>query len=270
MRLLKIRPSSIIIDREYQRNLDENRAKSMAEKLDLSRIGVPVVSKRKNETFVALDGQHRIIALKLAEVDDPIYCEVHEGLTVVEEAALFLKLNGGRKAVSVFDKWRARLVAKEPIALEITRIIEGQGLRIAQATAKNCICAIQVVESVHLRRGNLQRTLQVLKRWSDGVTSGVFEGEMIKAMAAFLGEYPNANNDELARKLSPLAPERVMNRIKRMQDAADDVPRAVAAISVLRDIYNHKSRNKLPPPKMVSQRLPNGAGVIEQQAAASH
>lgn len=242
---------TITIDPRYQRELDENRAQAMSKNIDFDRIGVPVLSFRGRTAgtsqFVVLDGQHRVSALKQAgHGPKGILCEVHEGLNVVEEASLFLKLNGGRKAVCVYDKWRAQLVAKVPMAIEIDKVVGAAGLKVTKGPGRNCICAIQAIWSVHLKYRNLDVTLAVLKAWADGEPA-VYSAEAIKAVSEFLRSYPQANPNQLVTKLSDIAPERLCARIQRQASRVDRISFRRAAVDVLREIYNHRSRTKLPP-----------------------
>lgn len=244
-KFIKLQPGKISIDSRFQRELDESRAKVMSKHIDPDRVGVPVVSLRRDGTMVALDGQHRITALCMAGRETTqVLCEVHEGLSLAQEAELFLKLNGGRTAVRVFDKFKARLVAGEPVAHEIQKIVHAAKLRIAKAPANNCVCAIQSLEKVHLRKGNLAETLRVLVSWSDG-DPGVYDGMLIKDVSCFLAEHPDVDIDRLVLRLAGYAPDRILSKIKRVQGTHDDIPRSVAACKVFREIYNYRSRDKL-------------------------
>jgi ParB-like nuclease domain len=261
---IKVRPCDMTVDREYQRELKESRIKKMAAAIDYDRLGVPVLSKRANGEMVILDGQHRVFALMAANLDtDPILCEVHNKMARPDEAALFLKLNSERRAVGVYDKWRARITARDPLALEIRDILDALNLRISKAVGRNCISAIQAVESVHVGNGNLKHTLAILKRWSDGVTPEAFDGVLIRCMSQFVKDHPEHKPSEMVARLEPIAPARVINRIKRAQGSDPDVPKMTAAVTVLREIYNTKNRNKLQAPKPAL----NGHAV-EAQASA--
>jgi hypothetical protein len=263
-KFIKVKPADMKIDHKFQRELDEGRCKNMAKSIDPERIGVPVLSRRSDGSLAVIDGQHRVTALKQAGKDgEYILCEVHEGLTVTEEAALFLKLNGGRKAVSVFDKWRARIVANDRLAHDITTVLESVGLRISRNPSKNTVCAIQVVESVYARNGNLRETLNVLKRWGDGTAPSVFDGELIKYMSSFLLEHPDLVLDTLLDKLETVHPERLLRRIKREQGADTSVHKVVVANAVLRDIYNHRNKKKLSPPSAARSAIAAQTSMVQ-------
>jgi hypothetical protein len=244
----KLRPSQIDVDPRWQRDLDETRARRMARNVNMARLGVPVVSRRNDGRCVALDGQHRIAMLKIANMDSPIMCDVQEGLSLADEAELYLLLNSDRKPVGAFDKFKARLVAKDAVALEIQDILKKRGLRVAKAQGSNCICAIQAVEFIHVHYQNLGDTLRVLISWCEGDPS-VYEGMIIKDVSFFLAHHPQVSIERLAEKLQQFSPERLLARIRRTQGTLDDVPRGDAACKVLRDIYNKGARDKLSAPK---------------------
>jgi hypothetical protein len=236
----KLSPNDAGIDHSYQRALDEPRVNAMSKNFDETRVGVPVLSMRKDGTYVVLDGQHRFESMRRAGLHEmKILCEVHNGLSPREEAELFLKLNGGRKSPRVFDKYRARIKACEPFAVEFTRIVESVGLRIGQAPGKHTVCAIQSVESVHRRSGNLKETLAVLKEWGKG-DAAALDGDLIKDMSAFLDDYEGQiNASELIDRLTRKDPGHVLRQIKATADALDR-NRRLASTSVLREIYNHR------------------------------
>lgn len=251
----KVRPSAMGMDPRFNRDFDERRAQAMGRALDLSLIGAPVLSAREDGTFVVVDAQHRVGACKFAGYDQPILCEVVHGLTLDQEASLFLRLNENRKSVGGFDKFKAQLVAKNPVALDIEKTLKRVGLRVVKAPAKNGVMAIKALERVY-HRGNLIETLTVLFSWSDGEAS-FFEGGLIVALSAFLSKYPTqVNRLDLVKKLRPLSADRVMSRLKRMRGAYNDVSPMAAAVTVFREIYNQRRNKKtqLPPPDSFEER----------------
>lgn len=240
---VKLTVRDIDSDPAYQRELDESRVEAMAKEIDLTRIGVPVVSQRRGGKHVALDGQHRLAAMRLAGLDgNKIFCEVHNGLSLVEEAELFLKLNNGRKSVRAFDKYRAQMTAQEPATVEMTRIVNSLGLKIGAAPGKNTICAIRALESVHKRGNNLDLVLAILKQWGRG-DAAAFDGDLIKDMSRFLAEYDGVDVDGFATNLTRNDPSHVVRRIKALSDVLQK-NRRVAANSVFREIYNHRRLKK--------------------------
>lgn len=243
MRHIKLKAQNLSIDPKYQREVDSRRVAAMSRKIEFDCIGVPVVSQRADGQFYVLDGQHRVGALvESGNGARDILCEVHTGLSVRDESELFLRLNGGRKAVRVFDKWKARLIASEPVAMEMHAIITRLGLKVTKAPAKRSICAIQKIERVHKTMHNLEQTLTVLREW-DLDDSSVFDGDLVDALAHFIATYDGAVDvAELARRLRVRAPGVMINSITRLVQKPE-VSFRDAACRVFREAYN-KNRIK--------------------------
>lgn len=131
------------------------------------------------------------------------------------------------------------MVAKEPIALEIQQILASFKLRIGNGQGARTINAVDSVEYVHRRKGNLQQTMAVVARWSDG-DPGAFSGQLIRAVSEFLYRFPDAKVMILAKQLDEWAPDRVISKIKRLTSNA--TPKADAFCDVFFEIYNYKLR----------------------------
>ncbi len=238
-RFINLNPNEVSVDHRYQRELDINRVNSMIKSFDPRRVGVPVVSKRLDGSYWALDAQHRLAAIKGAGFgDESILMEVHHGLSLAEEAAMFLLLNKDRTAVKVIYKFKARLEAKEPIALEIQSILKRVGCKISRSPQPGGVMAVQAVECAH-RAGNLEKTMRILFAWLDG-DSEAFHEKLIRAMSAFLVEAPEADEAHLIKRLEEYAPAKMIAKLKREQQqtasTADE-----AAWFVFSGIYNYRT-----------------------------
>lgn len=87
-----------------------------------------VVSKRKDGRYSILDGQHRWHTL-LEQGYTHVYAEVHEGLTIQEEAYLFEKLNR-QKAVTKMDIFRGKMIEPKSQESAIFGMVERHGWRL--------------------------------------------------------------------------------------------------------------------------------------------
>lgn len=241
---IEVKASAIIIDREYQRDLDEARAKRMAANFDAGLFGVPVVAVRPGNVIAALDGQHRITArIWAGKGDDEVLVEAHYGLTLKQEAELFLRLNGGRTAVHTWDKWRARLVAREPTAVEMTTIAQDNGVRFALSTSSFCVCALNRAERVHKKFRTLNETLSLLVSLGEGDAQWL-SGDMLQAVGAFLHKHgKNADRETLMAVLSKTAPAILTSRIRGKADVVGIHFEEMSKI-VIADLYNAKAKGK--------------------------
>lgn len=130
------------IDPRVQRALDPGRVRKLANGWDDLMAGVLTVSRRQEPVvdatvydtdvttdLIVLDGQTRLAAFKLVcgeATTNPMVCQVYSGLTLQEEAAMFLDHND-RKAVHGRDRFRLANTAGEEWALNITAIAEHFG-----------------------------------------------------------------------------------------------------------------------------------------------
>lgn len=119
------------------------------EGFDPDKLGVPTVSKRKDGTYIWLDGQNRGALLKAAGwPTQEIEVRVFEGLSVAEEAALFLGLNDNRRVMPIY-KFLARVTAGEQHAVAIAAIATAAGWRIADNYANKGLSAVRSLETVY-------------------------------------------------------------------------------------------------------------------------
>jgi hypothetical protein len=251
MKHVKIKASDIHIDPRYQREVDARRVAAIAKGLDWSRIGVPDVSLRADGTFWCIDGQHRVCAIVEAGAGDTaVLCSLHEGLSMKDEAALFLELNGARTAVGVHAKFKAALVAKDPTACEIDRIVRSHGLQVAKAQAWKSICVIQAMQYSHGSNGNLSDVLGILVKWEAHTRDkdlNVFEGVFVRSVSDFLALFNGSvDRRHFQKRLDAYEPDRLMRAIRRSQDANVGIqPKWVSACEILRQAYNVKAKSKL-------------------------
>lgn len=243
----KVKPSAIKIDYSYQRPTDDDRVAQIAANYDPDRVGVPVVSRRPDGSLYGLDGAHRIKAnVACGRGDTPILCLVHDGLTYEEEAGWFVLLNGDRVAVDAVSKYRARVASKDPVATEISKIMKSFGLVVAYASGTKAVSAIGAVESVHRKHGNLPAVLSVLTRWAK-VNEAALEGVLIKAVAAFLVQYPEADIEHLCNKLIDVHPRAAITDLREQKK---HFAGWAASCMVIRSFYNKNLRtpSKILPP----------------------
>lgn len=104
----------------FQRELDENRARDIAEYLGSGTGSIPsnvvlsaqpesalkyntktktISFARANSTFLVLDGQHRLWGYSLCRIRHRVPVAIYSGLTRAEEARLFIDINTNQKGV---------------------------------------------------------------------------------------------------------------------------------------------------------------------------
>lgn len=113
-------------------------------------MGYPVVSFR-DEHYWCVDGHARIDALKewLGEwKGQTVQCRVFFGLTVAEEAGLFLALNDFTQ-IPAFPRFLNAVTNEQPTQTDIDRIVRAHGLVISQSRSRDdsvpCVTALERV-----------------------------------------------------------------------------------------------------------------------------
>lgn len=124
-----------------------------AEDFHPEALGTPIVSRRDGGVIIVLDGQNRVALCRKAQWegwagDSRIECEVHEGLTLVEEAGLFVLL-AGHRSLTAMSKFLARQTQGDPVVTEITRIVELAGYKIGKYSAGDVITGVSTLEKIH-------------------------------------------------------------------------------------------------------------------------
>lgn len=191
-----IKVGELEVDPTIQRDhLDINKINRMVAAYNPAALGVVTVSKRNKVTKIILDGMHRRETVsRVTDNTGELLCHVFVNLTRAQEAQMFLDLNAG-VPVSLLDKFKVRLVAEDPIALEIDRLTKAYGWTIGNSNKVGCIQCVGTVEKIY--RTSLKAEaepnylqvalLLVTHAWGndkDGVQAAVLDG-----LASVAAEY---------------------------------------------------------------------------------
>lgn len=252
-----LRPSEVKVDETVQRNFDENHANRIAKAYDPVLFGLGHVSLREDGYYYVLDGQHRVhAAIEAGHGDTAILFRVYRGLSHEQEAVLFLQLNANKKAVGALDKFRLSVEAESPVHLDIARILDSFGLRVAANHTDGGVSAVVALEQIYRGRVGtktapmphgtadlpeshlLSRTLHVLvKAW--GKNRDAFDGVLLKGCAALLNKHGAAIDAvSLSRSLAKSGtPALAIGHIKSLSEIAKKT-RVMAAVEYLEGVYN--------------------------------
>ena len=186
-----IQVSDLETDPRVQRPLDLNKVERIIKHFNVDALGTLTISRRVVGGHVPMniiiDGQHRWMAVRqVTDNTGLVSCHVFEGLTVPQEAEMFLDLNNTTKP-SVMSKFFVRGTAEDPAAVNISAMLHSYGWTVSPQSANGNINAIAAVERLyHLsERDNVepnlvQATIMVItKAWGNdrfGVQGALFEG----------------------------------------------------------------------------------------------
>lgn len=239
--IVRVDINKIKTDPTYQRVLNAERVASMVNNYSPSLVRLPFVSRRKDGSIYAYDGQHTIAMLKALGVTGEINVYCNDGLTQQQEADEFIRLNAngweGRLQVPVCTRFDAAIVAKRPEQLEIKSIAQSLGLDVGSKA--HAIRAIEALSYAHAN-GNLKKTLFTLHTWCPEDRRR-FDNALIRGVSAFYSKYPDADERRLITALNDqkLAPCELKARFARQKKTYGQYDASYCGqIDAILDIYN--------------------------------
>lgn len=185
---------TLLIDPQAQRELDDRRAQGISNNLIPSAIGSLTISQRDDGKRYVIDGMHRRRAAQLAGWAT-MPAEIHYGLTVEQEAILFLIKNKESKAPNPIAEYKVGVTAGVPIYRDIAESLKKFNLIVGTNSA-NQISAVRALETIVRRWGTdtLEATLAIAEQaW--GRTQETWNGALIGGIGEMLGTHPEVIQD---------------------------------------------------------------------------
>lgn len=145
-----LKVKDLIVDTDVQRSqFDPKRVEKIVKEFNEAALGTLTISQREDGALVVIDGWHRWEAVRrVTDNAGEVFCEVFTGLTLAEEAQLFLDKNNTNQP-KVLDKFRVRTTKGESFATEIRDILAGYHWEIGPIIGKGRVNAIGALEKVH-------------------------------------------------------------------------------------------------------------------------
>jgi hypothetical protein len=125
-KLCWIPTKQLFVPEEYQRNLIEDHARRISKEFDWRVFGAIVVSDRGNKSYAIVDGQNRCRAAEMRGISE-VPCVVHHFASVIDEAAVFDKLNAVRRPVLVAGRQKSELFQGNPVAIAAHQFTKALG-----------------------------------------------------------------------------------------------------------------------------------------------
>jgi hypothetical protein len=231
--------SDVQVDPAYQRPLREGKLAEILRDFDASELTAIVVSRRSDGTYWVLDGQHRCEVMRRLG-RSVVLADIRDGLSLEDEARLFWRLNDGPTRVGAWDKFKARLTAKEPRALQISRVVEANSYHVGRTAETGGIQAVAALDTLY-SWGWLDATLEAI-----GLTWGMdrlaVESESLRGVAIFLATWSRNEHYDHARFLrlmEEFPPSQVMRWARKIRAETGIAGQAGQAFALaLRDMYN--------------------------------
>lgn len=251
-------PVSLLrFDPQVNRDINDRNVTKICEGFDPDAFGVIEVSERPDGTYVVIDGQHRCKAIiDMGWADQRVECKVHRQLTIAQEAALFSKLNASLN-LSPIEKFLKRVVAEDPVAVEVVRIAAKVGFIVDRQPRDGNIAAVVSLEKIYrgtkfsadrMQAKALEKTLlAVSQAW--GHTYAAVHGDILLGVGWVVLRYNGALDVEaLIPRLAamPGGPARLLGNARGLREMKGGSSVADCIASIVVDSYNKGRRtNKL-------------------------
>lgn len=188
------------------------------------------VSERPDDQFAVVDGQTRAKALE--RLEKPLApCLVYRGMTLQQEAGLFSDLQTQRRAMTSAARFRAEVVAEDPIAVGLNEVLAGRGFSVEPNVVEPRVfrapaALLYVYHGADAKQSAkevqdaalVSRMLDVLaSAWPDLPTTAK-SSVMIKGMGLYLKKHPNINDDKLTRILGKIQPTELAHRADKLRE----------------------------------------------------
>lgn len=236
-------PDEVFADHTYQRPLDGPRARRIAHTWDRKLAGILEVSDRGPDhqpRYAIIDGQHRWAATKYLTDPPPLVANVHENLTLADEATLFDQLNRERRRIGPFDHYRARLAAGEWNIIQIQRIADKHQLKIDPTPRDNHVSCISTMEKIVAEDDALlDETLNlIISIW--GRRRDAFDAAIIHGLALLLHHHrDDIDTERLADALLDALPRQIVAQAQALRDIQPgSLP--VQAARAITNLYNRR------------------------------
>jgi hypothetical protein len=140
----KIKVGELQVDPRVQRDsLQTKKVDTIVKKFNFDAVGVIHVSRRKDRGLYIIDGWHRTEAVRrVTDATGEMVAHVYEGLTLAEEALMFLDLNYANQP-SPLEKHKARVVAEDEMAMRVEEAVHKYGWVISSVPNNGNVQAIQ-------------------------------------------------------------------------------------------------------------------------------
>jgi hypothetical protein len=239
-----VKPSDLYVDETYQRPLSADRVWEIASTFTWSLFDPLWVGDRKRRgTLYVVDGRHRLAAASILgpKLIDAVPCQIRVTESVEEEARIFVELQERRRKITSAQRFAAKLVFKDPIALELQSIMSKYGFKVASDkfggsaldAAQNEITAVGTLEKI-FRAGGRSRVhgvLTVIRQAWDGVPPTT-SAWVLRAVNRLLEREPGKKPETFARKLKEKDPWGLIERGQRFAHS-NEIPTSEALADVL-------------------------------------
>lgn len=250
----RLRGSELFVDPAVQRTEEAAHVTRLAREWRDEFVGVLIGSRRADDKVYILDGFQRVLAKtnRQAQPDYEFVVQVYTGLTVQQEAEIFLAHNRGRKSVSPYARFRVALTAGDPVAVALNEVVTSLGLFVGTRSTANTLSCISTMERIVGQMGKdiehqAQELRWVLEMYRSvwGTTSDYWRTELVEGLAIFHKKYGTDPHYSDARLLKCLRTATVTQMLAAAKARALGSNRPSHAVAeVIQEMHDKGLKNR--------------------------
>ena len=236
---------------KYQKALNKERARKIAESFDINRMR-PIDVSYRNGKYFCFDGQHRVNAYALMG-KKTVPCIIHFDLTYEQEAMLFAQQQENVGAVLAHHKWNALVEAKDEVTMDIVKIARTHGFTIRKGNTSNRnINCVKVLQDMYADLGELSFAT-VLKTVADAwnYMEKSTDHHILEGIFLFVKTYrnePRFSYNQLTSRLSEISPKQLLRTARDRFEIRGDARRV--AVEILKMYNKGRTGNRMPKDKL--------------------
>lgn len=215
----EINSKQILIDDEYQRQVDYNRVRKMVANYNPNLVN-PIKVSYRDKRYYCFDGQHTLSMLKALNdnKDTLVPCKVYYDMDETDEAKLFSEQNGISRAVQSNQKLKSLYVAGDVDVIEFRKTVESLGIKcdFTSGGANRKLACYSTAFKIFMRHGatHLKNVLKIVLDAWDGEAES-FSNEIVQGVDLFLRTYADdIRTEHLVKRLAKTTPTRLKREMK--------------------------------------------------------
>lgn len=226
--------------------VDNNRVAKMAADFRPHLLGTLTASERANGSLVVIDGAHRLTTCRKVGYSKPVNVEVFTGLTIAEEAALFLGRNTA-KMPSAISKFVARVTEGDEDAVAMNKIITKHGWRVDVDNQDGVLAAVTAFERVYRTGADVaDATLSIItEAWEHDRKSS--DLAIVLGVGQLIDRWGDkVDRTKLVHEMQQTRPAVLIGKARTLRDVQGGSIGAALA-KVLVGLHNNRKRTNLLP-----------------------
>lgn len=161
---LRVRVGDLAVDRNTQRELDQDRVARYAHEFDWLKFETPSCSPMPGGQLRVDEGQHRVAALQMLDPDAEVMVAVLPAFERGgQESRLALDITTSRRPHKAFDQWEARLRSGDPHERLADEVLRRHGVYLGRHSSTFTIGAVaKIAHLIHTDRQTPELGAQTL------------------------------------------------------------------------------------------------------------